>query len=117
MNPTLDTVEKIEHFVVYELAVEGAILAVSTYLPFLKIPVISTMFRIVVFKFTNILYAELNKLSIFGVINIQVDRENSQYKEAKEELKTVIDTGVRNEINTASKLFKEKLRALIRLNP
>lgn len=113
VNTAADTADSIIHDVIYEVAVNAAITACSAYLPFLKLPIISSLFSFAVNKVAALIYTYLSQFVTFLVIDIQVDSEKTLYAQAEGGLRTAMLTADPAQIAAARAQFKATLGSLI----
>lgn len=104
---------------IFNVVLAAAIQGISAAIPFLKLPVISTVFSFIVTKVAEAIYVELSRYVVFSLIDMRVGEERDKYKAAVVELKeTTSKPGATpEEINAAKQEFERRLRALISLKP
>ena len=90
--------------------------AIKVQVPFLRLPVISTLFNLLVDYFGDKIDEELRLNMTFFVIDIQVAKERDAFEKARDALKLVKETKDQDAINKAREEFKKKLGDLIRHN-
>jgi hypothetical protein len=90
--------------------------AIKTQLPFLRLPVISTLFNMLVDYFGDKIDEEIRVNMTFFVVDIQTAKEKDEFNKARDALKIVKDTKDQDAINKAREEFKKKLGDLIRHN-
>jgi hypothetical protein len=90
--------------------------AIKTQLPFLRLPVISTLFNMLVDYFGDKIDEEIRVNMTFFVVDIQTAKERDEFNKARDALKLVKDTKDQDAINKAREEFKKKLGDLIRHN-
>lgn len=84
--------------------------------PFLGLPIIKQIFAYILSKVLEKVEGEGQLLISFKMIDVEIDKEVKEYKDAIESLKVANTTGVSDEERQlALKLAKDKLRALIRM--
>ena len=102
----------------FDVAVQSAITICKTYVPALALPVVSQLFSFAVEKFMDVLYKALEESASFLIIDLKVDKENQNYKDAVLALANAVNTGKsKEEIENEKKKFKDALRNLVSLNP
>ena len=89
---------------------------IKTYVPFLRLPVISTLFNMLVDYFGDKIDEEIKVNITFLVVDIQTAKERDEFNKARDALKLVKDTKDQDAINKAREEFKKKLGELIRHN-
>lgn len=87
--------------------------AIKTYVPFLRLPVISQLFDLLIGRFGAIIDRELQLNATFIVITIQTRDELTAYEKSKQDLKLAQTQGDPNAISEAQKKLKEDLAKLI----
>lgn len=101
----------------FDLVVESAILVAEGYVPILATTPLKQVFEFCVRKFMALIYVESENATSMLVIDIKVNRESKEYKEAVSSLETAISHKTKEEIEVERQKFKEKLRSLISLKP
>jgi len=86
---------------------------IKTYLPWLRLPVISWIFDLIVNRFGDAIDQEIQMHLTFLVIDIQTANELKAYQAATEELKKANETKDQDAINKAKEEFKKKLADLV----
>ena len=86
---------------------------IKTYLPWLRLPVISWLFDLVVNHFGDAIDQEIQMHLTFLVIDIQTANELKAYQAATEALKKANETKDQDAINKAKEEFKKKLADLV----
>jgi len=99
----------------FDVTIEAAIKLAQSYVPFLAAPVIKQLFEFCVKKFMDLIFNASMVQAGNVIIDIKVNREASEYKEAVVSLKEAIRTKTKEEIEIEKEKFREKLRALISL--
>ena len=102
----------------YDVTIQAVIQIVKTYLPFLRTPVISQIVDFVITKFMNLLYKEGQKNAALLIIDLNVDKQSEEYKQASSDLANAINSGkTKDEIEAERQKFKDRLRDLINMRP
>lgn len=99
----------------FQIAVEAYIKVIQGYAPFLALPVIAQIFTFAVVQFSNGLFTFLADGASGIIIDLRVDKENSDYKKSVSKLEEAIKTQSPEEIKKQDEQFKETLRKLINL--
>jgi len=104
---------------IFDVVLAAAVQGISAAIPFLRLPVISSIFSFIVTKVAGVLYEEMSRYVVFSLIDIRVGGERDTYKAAIVELKrvTAAPAASPEEINEAKQEFKRRLSALISLRP
>lgn len=118
-NSTVGVVESIIHGAVMDVAVNAAIGAAISAVPFLGLPVIKQLFGWVVNWVAGLLAEQLERFVAFTIIDIQTGQQAAAYSDAVLELKRAIKYGDPDEtkkaeqLEAARKKFRETLGDLI----
>jgi len=112
-NPVLTQADTIVHTLLFEVAENAAIDAITAQLPFLKLPFFSQLLKMAMNYLTNIFYTYLKRLVIFNLVDSQVGGEVGQATQAQNDLKLALSKGDPGEIQIASDNFKNQLAKLI----
>lgn len=112
----LKTIEaKVSHSI-FDIAIEAAIKAAIAYVPFLGVPIIKQLFTFCVEKFASLLYTQTELAVSFIVVDLKVNKQSDEYREAVSQLSLAIATQKSpEEIERAREEFKARLRTLINL--
>lgn len=113
INGAVSVADAILHALIYDVAVNAAIAAATAYMPWLGWPIISTLFRFFVTKFTDVFYVQLEKTMSFSIINFQTQAEQTAYDKAVNDFKAAHATGDADAIAKAKADFKTKLASLV----
>ena len=87
--------------------------SIKTYLPWLRLPIVSWIFDFIVNRFGNAIDQEIQMHLTFLVIDIQTANELKAYQEATELLKKANATKDQDAINKAKEEYKKKLADLV----
>lgn len=102
----------------FDVVVQAAIKIAQSYVPILAAPVISQVFTFLVTQFMGLIYKESEKGASFIIIDLRVNKESRDYKDAVIDLKKAIAVGkTKEEMDAEIKKFKDRLRDLISLKP
>lgn len=115
-NNPISTVDDILNAIINEIGTNAVILAAETYLPFLKLPVISTLFRWLVEWIQNQEYLALKGVVNFEIIKFQNDAEESAYNDALSSLQKAVLSGDANAISQARSQASVAIDKLINFN-
>lgn len=102
--------------IIFSIGFKAGKEAIKTKLPFLRLPLISTVFDILVDQIGDKIDEELRLNMTFLVIDIQTMREKEAFEKARDELKLAKEKKDQDAINKAREEFKKKLGDLIRHN-
>src|SRR5689334_18806066 len=107
--------DKVVKSLVFDVVLQAALQAMSAAVPFLRLPIINTLFNFIVTKVANALYEELVKYVTFTLIDLRVGAQRAAYERAVEELRVVHDAPQPNseDVERAKEKFKSTLRDLI----
>lgn len=86
---------------------------IKTYVPWLRLPVISQIFDAVVNKYGAMIDQAIQNSATFMVLNIQTSSENNAFKDSVTALKQAQTTGDQNAIQKARDDFKKNLGNLV----
>lgn len=100
---------------VREVAVDAAIKKAESTAPFLKLPVVREIFKMIVDSIAGTLIRELSAHVKFLVIDAEVGAQRDAYRKAAAELQAAYEKGESSE--QAEENFKRALSDLIRFKP
>lgn len=100
--------------VLFTIGLKAGSEAIKTYVPFLRLPVISWLFDFIVNRFGSMIDAELQMNMTFLVIDIQTANEVKAYQESLENIRKAAASKDQDAINKAKEEYKKKLAELIR---
>ena len=101
-------IEDVAKRLFFEVVVKAAITRVVAAVPFLGWPVVGTVFQVLVMKFAGILYEELQRLTKFTIIDIEIEKNRKEYDEATSKLKDAIEKD--EDVEKAKEEYKNNLR-------
>lgn len=102
--------------VIFTVGLRAGKEAIKTYVPFLRLPIVSRIFDIIVDHIGDKIDEELRINMTFLVIDIQAARERDAFEKAREEFRLAKEKKDQDEINKAREEFKKRLEDLIRHN-
>jgi len=88
-TPGYDQAEKLVHDLVRQ-AIDAAVEAAKSALPFLNAPIIRGIFKLVVNKFSELIYKNIETAVALAVITARVDGEQRAYERALEAVKDAV---------------------------
>ncbi len=97
----------------FDVTIQAAIKLAQSYVPFLAAPVIKQFFEFFVRKFMDLLFNASMLQAGNVIIDIKVNRESKEYKDAVISLKEAIRTKTKEEIEIEKENFRNRLRSLI----
>lgn len=112
-NSAAKTVDEIIQVAIYDVAVAAFKAFAVAEAPWLKLPIISQLFSLIVDSFAGSLYKFLAQSATFEIIDLQTDSELNAYTKAEAALRAVHLTGNEAAINAAAINFKTTLASLI----
>ncbi len=115
VNPAVNVVDIIND-ILKGVSLEGAYAALVAAFPFLGWPVIGWILHWVISKVGGAIFAVLEKLTSFTVINWQTDAQQAAYDNAVAALKQAHASGDPNALQIARTSFKNTLRDLVHLD-
>lgn len=113
VNPTVKTVDDVVHAILYDVAVTAACAYIKAQVPFLGLPIISSLTNFVVTQVANIIYKYLDQFVSFSIIDFQTDKEAQDYLLAVNALQKAQESGDQGAIDQSIKGFRENLGRLI----
>lgn len=113
LDPVLEVVDNIVKGLIYGAGVNAAVAAATAYVPFLGLPVISTIFRAIVTKIAGMIYVPLERSVAFEVIKFQTEEEEKAYSNALGALQVAQISGDANAVEKAKEDLKSKLASII----
>jgi hypothetical protein len=116
INRPAQTAADIINFAIFDVAVTVAEAAAIAEVPFLGLPIIRTLFHMVLTKIAGYIYQPLAMNAIFTVISIQTDSQKSAYAAAEGKLRAANLTGDPMKIKEATDGFKEAFRSLVKFD-
>lgn len=94
---------------IFDVVLKAALNSISAAIPFLKLPVINTVFKFIVTKIVGVIYDEISRYVTFTLIDIKTKEQLNRYNQAVIELKTASP----EEIENAKIKFRSTLSDLI----
>ncbi len=113
VNQTAGFVDSAIHAIVFDIALNAAKAELISLAPWLKLPVISQLFDLVMNAIAEPLYKNLAIAGIFGVIDAQVSSQNAAYIDSIAALQSSIASNDPQAINLAKEKARAALQALI----
>lgn len=116
VNPPVEAVDVVLKALIYGVGVEAATSSAMKAIPFLALPIISTLFKYFVGKIGGMIYGALDKVVAFQIINFQTQAQTDAYNGAVTALKKAQASGDTNALDVAKDDFRKKLAALIHID-
>lgn len=101
--------EKQVKSLVFDVVLTAALNAMSAAIPFLRLPVIKTIFNFVATKIANAIYEQLAMYVKFTLIDIKTAEQKNEYDKAVDALRLAKP----EDVNLAKEEFKKTLSNLI----
>lgn len=115
-NPITDVVDKLIQGIVFGMGVNAAIISAVAAMPWLGLPIISTLFSYAVNKVATMIYSVIEPQVAFQIINFQTDAEKTAYDNAVAALTSAHLKGDPTSVQQATIDFKKKLASLVRFD-
>lgn len=119
MSNATDAADKIIHVAIYDVALKAAKAAALAEAPWLRFPVISSLFDFMLGKFAGWVYGALDKAVVFAIIDIETQAQRHAYDSAVAEIKAKLakPNPTPEEIEKARQELEKRLGDLIGMHP
>lgn len=119
-NPVLDVAEKVLRSVLVDFLMNQAMNTITAAEPWLLLPFINPLFRYFFKKYYMIAYKGAEIYMTFAIIDEQVEKDVTGYKEMKDELHKALQKPIEEDDSEETRRIEEeydkKLRDLIHFN-
>lgn len=99
------------------VALKAALAAIEAQAPVLALPVIKPVFEFLATQLVSLVYAQLNQVVVFDIVDIRSAEEKAAYVASVNTLQLAIEKGDQSGIDQAKKDFSDSLARLIHFTP